>query len=123
MIRSCALSSRDARAERPDVGRRLSARGHSPLVMTARLHQRGGRSATEGNAMTTTAPPRQAVKPEPPRLRRLTRSRTDRMVAGVCGGFAAYAGVDVNLIRLVLVALTLFGGTGLVLYLVAWLIL
>jgi len=44
------------------------------------------------------------------------------MIAGVCGGFAAYLGVDVNIIRLALVALTLLGGTGVVLYLIAWLI-
>jgi len=59
--------------------------------------------------------------PEPPKPKRLTRSRTDRMVAGVCGGFAEYAGADVNLIRLAMVALVLMG-PGLVLYAVAWLI-
>ncbi|HET7310699.1 MAG TPA: PspC domain-containing protein [Mycobacteriales bacterium] len=73
--------------------------------------------------MTTTTTPRPTAPPEPPRIRRLTRSRTDRMIGGVCGGLAVYSGVDVNLIRLGLVALTLFGGTGIVLYLVAWLIL
>lgn len=72
--------------------------------------------------MTTTAPPRRTDRPEPPRIRQLTRSRTDRMIAGVCGGFAAYSGADVNLIRLAMIALTLFGGTGLVLYVCAWLI-
>jgi len=52
--------------------------------------------------------------------RRLTRSRTDRKLAGVCGGFAAYSGIDVNIVRLVMVLLALIGGTGVVLYLVAW---
>ena len=52
--------------------------------------------------------------------RRLTRSRTDRMIAGVCGGFAAYSGIDVNIVRLVMVLLALLGGSGVVLYLVAW---
>jgi len=59
---------------------------------------------------------------EAPKPKKLTRSRSDRMIAGVCGGFAAYLGVDVNIIRLALVALTLLGGTGVVLYLIAWLI-
>ena len=54
-------------------------------------------------------------------VRRLTRSRTDRVIAGVCGGFAVYSGIDVNLIRLAMVALALVG-PGAVLYLVAWLI-
>ena len=53
----------------------------------------------------------------------LTRSRSDRMIGGVCGGVAAYLGADVNLIRLAMVALTLFGGSGLVLYLAAWILL
>ena len=52
--------------------------------------------------------------------RRLTRSRTDRKIAGVCGGFAAYSGIDVNIVRLVMVVLALLGGSGVVLYLVAW---
>ena len=43
------------------------------------------------------------------------------MIAGVCGGFAVYSGIDVNLIRLAMVALALVG-PGAVLYLVAWLI-
>lgn len=66
------------------------------------------------------APPEQ---PAPRKPKRLTRSRTDRMIAGVCGGFAEYAGVDVNVVRLALVALSLFVGTGVVLYLIAWVLL
>ena len=65
---------------------------------------------------------RPAGQPERPGPRRLTRSRTDRMIAGVCGGFAAYSGVDANIIRLLMVLLAVFGGAGLVLYLVAWVI-
>ena len=65
---------------------------------------------------------RPAGQPERPGPHRLTRSRTDRMVAGVCGGFAAYSGIDVNIVRLVMVLLAVLGGTGLLLYLVAWVI-
>ena len=54
--------------------------------------------------------------------RRLTRSTTDRKIAGVCGGFAAYSGMDANIVRLVMVVLAALGGTGVVLYLVAWVI-
>ena len=65
---------------------------------------------------------RPAGQPERPSSRRLTRSRTDRKIAGVCGGFAAYSGLDANIVRLVMVLLAVLGGSGVVLYLVAWVI-
>ena len=70
--------------------------------------------------MTTTD--RHAGQTEQQGTRRLTRSRTDRKIAGVCGGFAAHSGIDVNIVRLVMVLLALLGGSGVVLYLVAWVI-
>jgi phage shock protein C len=74
--------------------------------------------------MTSTfTPPLAPPEPPTPKPKRLTRSRTDRMIAGVCGGFAEYAGIDVNVVRLALVALSLFVGTGVVLYLIAWVLL
>lgn len=55
--------------------------------------------------------------------RTLRRSRSDRMVAGVCGGIAAMFGIDAALVRIGLVAATLLGfGTGAILYLVCWMI-
>ena len=52
---------------------------------------------------------------------RLRRSRTDRMIGGVCGGLAESLGVDAALIRVGLVALTVLGaGAGLVLYVAVW---
>ena len=42
------------------------------------------------------------------------------MIAGVCGGFAAYSGIDANIVRLLMVLLAVLGGGGVVLYLVAW---
>lgn len=60
------------------------------------------------------------IRPDRPGPRRLTRSKTDRVIAGVCGGFAAYLGIDANIVRLMMVALAFFGGSGLVLYAVAW---
>lgn len=51
----------------------------------------------------------------------LRRSRTDRMLGGVCGGLAASLGVDAALLRVALVVLTVFGfGLGAVFYLAAW---
>lgn len=58
------------------------------------------------------------------RDRRLVRSRDDRWVAGVCGGTAAYLGVDANLVRLALVAAVVLGfGTGILLYVAAWFVM
>jgi phage shock protein PspC (stress-responsive transcriptional regulator) len=52
---------------------------------------------------------------------RLHRSRSDKMLAGVCGGLAESLDVDAGLIRIGLVALTVFGfGAGVLLYVAAW---
>jgi len=55
--------------------------------------------------------------------KRLLRSRTDKMIAGVCGGLANYFGIDATLMRLAFAALILLGmGSPLLAYLVLWLI-
>jgi phage shock protein C len=54
--------------------------------------------------------------------RKLYRSKTDRKVAGVCGGLAQYFNIDATLIRVLFVVLAVFGGAGLVLYLALWII-
>ena len=65
--------------------------------------------------------PQSPVGPAP---RRLTRSRDDRWIGGVCGGVAEYAGIDANLVRLLVVLGTVLGfGSLLVAYLVAWLLM
>ena len=62
------------------------------------------------------------VQPVPRTL--LVRSRNDRVVAGVCGGFADFTGFDANLIRILLVAVTVLGaGTPLIVYLAGWLLM
>ncbi len=62
--------------------------------------------------------------PETPQRRQLTRSRADKMVGGVCGGMAAYFNIDATVLRLLVVAAVVFGfGTGIILYLAAWLLL
>jgi phage shock protein PspC (stress-responsive transcriptional regulator) len=59
---------------------------------------------------------------EPPR-RRLSRSREDRVVAGVCGGLARYFDIDPVVVRIAAVALAFVGGAGLLLYLAALLLM
>lgn len=54
---------------------------------------------------------------------RLYRSRTDRLIAGICGGLGQYFGVDPTLIRLFFVVATLLtGGIFLLVYLVTWIV-
>ncbi|MEK6442955.1 PspC domain-containing protein [Pseudonocardia sp. T1-2H] len=52
---------------------------------------------------------------------RLHRSRSDKMLGGVCGGLAESLDVDAGLIRIGLVVLTVFGfGAGVLIYAAAW---
>jgi phage shock protein C len=54
----------------------------------------------------------------------LVRSRNDRMVAGICAGVARYFGIDVTMVRVMLVVLCLItGGAGILAYLLAWVII
>jgi len=55
--------------------------------------------------------------------RRPRRSGADRKVAGVAGGLGRTFGVDPVLIRVTFVVLTAFGGFGLTLYVLGWLLL
>lgn len=58
--------------------------------------------------------------------KRLTRSRSDRKIAGVCGGLAEYLDVDPTVVRLIRTALTVVPGAivlGVFAYLVAWFII
>jgi phage shock protein PspC (stress-responsive transcriptional regulator) len=54
--------------------------------------------------------------------KRLTRSRTDRVIGGVCGGLGRYFNVDPLLFRIGAVALIFLGGAGVLLYLAALLL-
>ncbi len=55
--------------------------------------------------------------------KRLYRSSTDKAIAGVCGGIAAYLDIDSIIIRLLFVLFSLAGGAGLLFYIVAALIM
>jgi phage shock protein PspC (stress-responsive transcriptional regulator) len=61
--------------------------------------------------------------PGGPPPRRLTRSREDRVVAGVCAGFGRYFNIDPVFVRIAAVALVFVGGAGLLLYLAALLLM
>ncbi len=55
--------------------------------------------------------------------RNLRRSRSDRVIAGVGGGLGHYFGIDPVIVRIGFVLLAIFGGSGVLLYLLAWLIM
>ena len=55
--------------------------------------------------------------------KRLYRSRKNRIIAGVCGGLGEYFGIDPVIIRLLWVLLVLLYGTGILAYLIAWMII
>lgn len=55
--------------------------------------------------------------------KKLMRSTQNKMVAGVCAGFAHYLNVDPTLVRAIYVAMVLLAGFGVLLYLVLWIIM
>ena len=57
--------------------------------------------------------------------KRLTRSRSDRKIAGVCGGIARYFGWDPTLVRVVYVLASIISVAfpGVIVYLVLWLVM
>ena len=58
---------------------------------------------------------------EPKRLYRTEHGAA--MICGVCGGIAEYFNIDPSIVRLLWVALVIFGGTGILLYIIAAIIL
>lgn len=54
--------------------------------------------------------------------RKLYRSRSDRMVAGIAGGLAEYLNIDSTIVRLLFVFFALAGGPGLIVYIVMLLV-
>ena len=55
--------------------------------------------------------------------RKLRRSRTDRSIAGICGGIAKYLGIDATILRIVMLCLVVFGGMSLWVYIILWLLI
>ncbi|MFH0853241.1 MAG: PspC domain-containing protein [bacterium] len=58
----------------------------------------------------------------PEKAKRLTRSKSDRMVAGVAGGLAEYFNIDPVIFRAAFVLFALFDGAGVLIYIVMWII-
>jgi phage shock protein C len=54
---------------------------------------------------------------------RLTRSSTDKIIAGVCGGLAEYLEIDPVLVRLAFIVLFLASGIGVPIYIILWIVM
>ena len=54
---------------------------------------------------------------------KLFRPEKDRMLAGVCAGLGEFFQVDPTIVRLIFILITIFGGSGILLYLILWLII
>jgi len=55
--------------------------------------------------------------------KKLYRSPNDKILGGVCGGFAEYFEVDSTLVRLIFILVTIFGGAGIIIYILFWLLM
>jgi phage shock protein C len=55
--------------------------------------------------------------------KKLYRSVTDKMIGGVCGGLAEYFAVDPVIVRLIFVLAVIFGGSGILAYIILWIII
>jgi phage shock protein C len=53
----------------------------------------------------------------------LVRPRNPRVIAGVCSGLALHYGWDITIVRLILVLCVLFAGTGVLAYVIAWIVI
>ena len=54
--------------------------------------------------------------------KRFVLSQTDKKLGGVCGGLADYFGIDSLIVRLAFVALILGWGSGMLLYILLWIL-
>lgn len=55
--------------------------------------------------------------------KKLYRSRSDRWLAGICGGLGQYFGADPTLVRVLFVLFALAFGSGFLAYLILWIII
>ncbi|MBN1597234.1 MAG: PspC domain-containing protein [Bacteroidales bacterium] len=57
------------------------------------------------------------------KYRRMYRDPDSRIIGGVCSGLAAYWNMDPTIIRVIFVVLVLVGGSGLLIYLILWMVM
>jgi len=59
----------------------------------------------------------------PKQPKRLYRSKKDKIIGGVCGGIAEYFNIDPVIVRVIAVVLAFMGGSGILAYIIAWIII
>src|SRR3954471_391524 len=74
----------------------------------------------DATTMTTQATTPLPEPPEAPSSRRLTRSSSDRVIAGVAGGLGRYFSIDPVVVRIAFIVGSFFGGAGLIAYIATW---
>ncbi|WP_295959545.1 PspC domain-containing protein [uncultured Alistipes sp.] len=90
-------------------------------TVRAAMHQMGAPSDFgERRGSAAPAEDEEAAEAEP---RKLYRSRTDRSIAGICGGLAEFFKIDVTVLRLITLFLILFGGLSIWAYIILWIII
>ncbi len=86
-----------------------------------------GKCGTAAKTASGSPPPpfnqTQAHYNQAPKEKRLLRPLNGNWLAGVCAAFARYLGVDLSLVRLLWVLAVICAGTGLVAYVVCWIII
>ncbi len=85
-------------------------------------HHDGMSEQTTTTGQTAPPPPGPPPHSTYPPLHTLRRSRSDRKLLGVAGGLGRYAGIDPLIFRILFVVLAIFGGSGLLLYALGWLL-
>ena len=93
------------------------------LAKLEEMHQRGGLTDTEfaqakGRLLGSAAAP----GPKLTALNGLRRSTSDSWIGGVCGGLAAFTGMDSWLWRLLFALTLLAGGIGFIAYVLMWIL-
>jgi len=59
----------------------------------------------------------------PKKIKKLYRSKSQRVIAGICGGMAEYSDIDPTLVRVLWIIGTCIFGAGILAYLILWLII
>lgn len=75
-----------------------------------------------GAKLAADAPPAPAYAAPAP-AKRLMRSSTDKKIGGVCAGLADYFDLDATIVRVVWLLAVFLGGTGVLAYLILWIVL